>query len=41
MARWLKRGAQSEARAQDDRAVREVVERTLADIERRGDIAVR
>lgn len=41
MARWLKRGATASAVADQDRKVREVVEVTLADIERRGDAAVR
>jgi len=41
MAVWLKRGATAEAKADADRKVREVVEATLADIERRGDAAVR
>ncbi len=41
MARWLKRGAQTEGRAQTDRKVRDVVEGILADIEQRGDTAVR
>jgi sulfopropanediol 3-dehydrogenase len=41
MAVWLKRGATAETRADADRKVREVVEATLADIERRGDAAVR
>ena len=41
MADWLKRGATAEAKADDDRKVREVVEATLADIEQRGDAAVR
>ena len=37
----LKRGKPSEERSQDDRKVRETVETILADIERRGDAAVR
>ncbi len=41
MAEYLKRGATAEAKADADRKVREVVEATLADIERRGDAAVR
>ena len=41
MAIWLKRGASAEARAEGDRKVRDIVEATLADIERRGDAAVR
>ena len=41
MAEWLKRGASAEARAEADRAVRDVVETTLADIAARGDAAVR
>ena len=41
MAEWLKRGASAEARTEADRKVRDVVEATLADIERRGDAAVR
>jgi len=41
MAVWLKRGADAQAKADADRKVREVVETTLADIERRGDAAVR
>ena len=41
MAEYLKRGATSQARADADRKVRDVVEATLADIERRGDAAVR
>ena len=41
MAEWLKRGATAEAKADADRKVRDVVEATLADIERRGDAAVR
>ena len=41
MARWLKRGTKAEDRAQTDRKVRDVVESTLADIEKRGDAAVR
>jgi sulfopropanediol 3-dehydrogenase len=41
MARWLKTGAEPEKVADQDRMVRETVERTLADIEARGDAAVR
>lgn len=41
MAIWLKKGATTEAKAEADRQVREVVEAALADIERRGDAAVR
>ncbi|WP_374943962.1 histidinol dehydrogenase [Sphingomonas sp.] len=41
MAEWLKRGATADARADADRKVRDVVEATLADIEARGDAAVR
>ena len=41
MAEWLKRAASAEARAKADRKVRDVVEATLADIELRGDAAVR
>ena len=41
MADYLKRGATAEAKADADRKVREVVEATLADIEKRGDAAVR
>lgn len=41
MATWLKRGAESEAVKSHDRSVREAVEKTLADIELRGDAAVR
>lgn len=41
MAEWLKRGAAAETRAEADRKVRDVVEATLADIERRGDAAIR
>ncbi|SHO66980.1 sulfopropanediol 3-dehydrogenase [Pseudoxanthobacter soli DSM 19599] len=38
---YLKRGKPSEERSQDDRRVRETVETILADIEARGDVAVR
>lgn len=41
MAEYLKRGATAEARANADRKVREVVETTLAVIEKRGNVAVR
>ncbi|MFI2827659.1 histidinol dehydrogenase [Klebsiella aerogenes] len=41
MAIWLKRGAESEAVKSHDRTVREAVEKILADIEARGDAAVR
>jgi sulfopropanediol 3-dehydrogenase len=41
MAEWLKRGATSEAKADADRKVRDIVEAALADIEARGDTAVR
>ena len=41
MAIWLKRGATAEAKADADRKVRDVVEATLVDIERRGDAALR
>mgnify|MGYP000662085257 CR=1 FL=1 len=41
MAVWLKGARTAEERAQADRQVRETVEATLADIERRGDEAVR
>jgi len=41
MAVWLKKGATAQAKADADRKVRDVVEATLADIESRGDAAVR
>ena len=41
MAEWLKRGATAEVRADKDRDVRATVEAILADIETRGDAAVR
>jgi len=41
MAIWLKRGAAADCKADVNRKVRDVVEATLADIERRGDQAVR
>src|SRR5450631_2948507 len=41
MARYLKRGRDAALRAQDDSKVRATVETILADIEARGDAAVR
>ncbi len=41
MAQWLKRGATAEAKAATNRQVRDTVEGILADIEARGDDAVR
>jgi len=41
MATYLKRGATAEAKADADRKVRDIVESALADIEKRGDAAVR
>ena len=41
MAQYLKRGATAQAKADADREVRDIVEATLADIETRGDAAVR
>jgi sulfopropanediol 3-dehydrogenase len=41
MAEWLKRGATAAAKADTDRKVRDIVEGILADIEARGDAAVR
>ncbi len=41
MAEWLKRGATAAAKADSDRKVRDTVEAILADIEARGDAAVR
>jgi len=41
MAQYLKRGRDADARAADDAKVRAIVEETLADIEKRGDAAVR
>lgn len=41
MAEYLKRGATAQAKADADRKVRDIVEATLADIEARGDAAVR
>jgi sulfopropanediol 3-dehydrogenase len=38
---WLKRGAAAEVKAEADRKVRDIVEAALADIEKRGDAAVR
>ena len=41
MAQWLKRGMAANAKADADRKVRDIVEAALADIEARGDAAVR
>jgi sulfopropanediol 3-dehydrogenase len=41
MANWLKRGIDADVRADNDRSVRDVVEATLANIEKNGDAAVR
>ena len=41
MAIWLKRGAAGDVKAETDRKVRDIVEAALADIEARGDAAVR
>ena len=41
MAQWLKHGTSADQKAAKDRTVRDVVENTLADIEQRGDHAVR
>jgi sulfopropanediol 3-dehydrogenase len=41
MAEWLKRGAATAAKAEGDRKVRDTVKAILADIEARGDAAVR
>jgi sulfopropanediol 3-dehydrogenase len=41
MAEWLKRGATAETKADSDRKVRDTVEGILADIQKRGDEAVR
>jgi sulfopropanediol 3-dehydrogenase len=41
MARWLKTAKPAEERAEEARRVRDVVERALGDIEKRGDAAVR
>lgn len=41
MAIWMKRGATAEAKAESNRQVRDTVEGILADIESRGDAAVR
>lgn len=41
MAIWLKRGMDTGVRADNDRSVRDIVEAVLADIDERGDAAVR
>ncbi|MGB3806573.1 MAG: histidinol dehydrogenase, partial [Erythrobacter sp.] len=41
MATWLKKGATIQSRADADRKVRDIVEQALADIEKRGDTAIR
>jgi len=41
MAQWLKHGTNADVKAAQDRSVREAVEKTLEDIESRGDTAVR
>lgn len=41
MARYLKRGTTSEAKAAADRSVRDIVEAALTEIEQRGDVAIR
>ncbi|WP_068082889.1 histidinol dehydrogenase [Novosphingobium rosa] len=41
MAQYLKRGAAAEVKAEADRKVRDIVEAALADIEKRGDAALR
>ena len=41
MAIWLKRGIDADIRADNDRTVRDIVEATLANIEKNGDAAVR
>lgn len=41
MAKWLKSGAESSNIAAIDRNVRDIVEKTLADVEKRGDVAIR
>lgn len=41
MAKWLKLGAESSNIAAIDRNVRDIVEKTLADVEKRGDVAIR
>ena len=41
MAIWLKRGMAAQAKADADRKVRDIVEAALADIQTRGDVAVR
>ena len=38
---WLKKGVEASSAAAISRNVREVVEATLAEIERRGDVAIR
>jgi len=41
MAHWLKRGTAADVKAAADRKVRDIVEAALADIEQRGDVALR
>ena len=41
MAQWLKRGTAADVKAAADRKVRDIVEAALADIEQRGDVALR
>jgi sulfopropanediol 3-dehydrogenase len=41
MAIWLKKSANAEVRADNDRKVRDIVENTLAEIDLRGDAAIR
>jgi sulfopropanediol 3-dehydrogenase len=41
MAEWLKRGMDAQTKSDNNKAVRETVERILADIADRGDVAVR
>lgn len=41
MAQWLKKGADAQSRRDADEKVRETVERILADVEKRGDAAIR
>ena len=41
MAEWLKRGETAEVKAEADKKVRDIVEGVLADVEARGDAAVR
>ncbi len=41
MAKWLKKGAEAQAIKEADRKVRDTVEQILADIEERGDAAIR